>query len=284
MGTRRSSTSRAVDVLRDRERGVPRYNDFREALHRPRVKSFSKLCKNPAWADEIRRVYQNKIDDVDLMVGLFAETPPRGFGFSDTAFRIFILMASRRLKSDRFFTTDFTPAVYSQAGLDWIAEQRLQERPPAALSGADADTPERRQLLQAVAAGASPLRRNSGGVDHDRSSSRLRERPRVPAVEGDVQPPNAPREQGRPIGPRREASATPRTKQPQPLTELEEALLIAATGATGITMPDRPFEMEDGEDILGSPEPLHGRTSRRQARTMPRRRTSSSSTTRARTS
>jgi len=42
-------------------------------------------------------------------------------------------------------------------------------------------------------------------------------------------------------------------EKPQPLTELEEALLIAATGATGITMPDRPFEMEDGEDILGSP-------------------------------
>ncbi len=112
----------AVDVLRDRERGVPRYNDFREAIHRPRVKTFSKLSKNAAWCDEIRRVYQNKIDDVDLMVGLLAETPPRGFGFSDTAFRIFILMATRRLKSDRFFTRDYTPAVYSQAGLDWIAE------------------------------------------------------------------------------------------------------------------------------------------------------------------
>jgi hypothetical protein len=29
-------------------------------------------------------------------------------------------MASRRLKSDRFFTTDFTPEVYSPAGMDWI--------------------------------------------------------------------------------------------------------------------------------------------------------------------
>ncbi len=36
-------------------------------------------------------------------VGRHAERR-RGFGFSDTAFRIFILMASRRLKSDRFFT------------------------------------------------------------------------------------------------------------------------------------------------------------------------------------
>ena len=55
-----------------------------------------------------------------MMVGMFAETPPQGFGFSDTAFRIFILMASRRLKSDRFIAADFTPEVYSPAGLDWV--------------------------------------------------------------------------------------------------------------------------------------------------------------------
>jgi hypothetical protein len=29
-------------------------------------------------------------------------------------------MASRRLKSDRFLTADYTPEVYTQAGLDWI--------------------------------------------------------------------------------------------------------------------------------------------------------------------
>ena len=54
------------------------------------------------------------------MVGLFAEDLPEGFGFSDTAFRVFILMASRRLKSDRFFTKDYRAEVYTQFGLDWI--------------------------------------------------------------------------------------------------------------------------------------------------------------------
>jgi hypothetical protein len=29
-------------------------------------------------------------------------------------------MASRRLNSDRFFTADYTPQVYTQAGMDWI--------------------------------------------------------------------------------------------------------------------------------------------------------------------
>jgi hypothetical protein len=115
----------AIDILRDRERGVPRYNEFRRLLHMPPVKSFEALTANPDWAEEIRQVYDNNIDQVDLMVGLLAETPPPGFGFSDTAFRIFILMASRRLKSDRFFTTYYTPDVYTQVGLDWINNNNM---------------------------------------------------------------------------------------------------------------------------------------------------------------
>ncbi len=114
-----------VDILRDRERGVPRYNDFRELLRLPRIESFDKLTSNSQLAEKIKTVYDNKIDDVDLMVGLFAENPPEGFGFSDTAFRIFILMASRRLNSDRFFTTDYTPQVYTPVGLEWINDNTM---------------------------------------------------------------------------------------------------------------------------------------------------------------
>ncbi|WP_088239434.1 peroxidase family protein [Calothrix rhizosoleniae] len=110
----------AVDILRDRERGVPRYNRFRELIGRSRVNSFEEITSNQTWAREMRQVYNNDIDSVDLMVGLFAEDIPEGFGFSDTAFRIFILMASRRLKSDRFFTKDYTAKIYTQFGLDWI--------------------------------------------------------------------------------------------------------------------------------------------------------------------
>ena len=110
----------AIDILRDRERGVPRYNRFRQLLHKPPVESFEEITDNLTWADELREVYDGDIDAVDTMIGLLAETPPPGFGFSDTAMRIFILMASRRLKSDRFFTDDYTPAVYTPEGMDWI--------------------------------------------------------------------------------------------------------------------------------------------------------------------
>ena len=114
-----------IDIVRERERGVPRYNDFRELLNMPRIKSWDKLCANPQWAHELREVYGN-IDKVDTMVGMFAETPPKGFGFSDTTFRIFILTATRRIQSDRFFTVDYTPEVYTPLGLRWVANNGMK--------------------------------------------------------------------------------------------------------------------------------------------------------------
>jgi hypothetical protein len=115
----------ATDIMRTRERGVPRYTKFRELLHMRPVRSFEELTPNPVWQEELRRVYGH-VDEVDLMSGLYAEPFPAGFGFSDTAFRIFIVMASRRLKSDRFFTVDFTPKVYTQVGMDWIENNSMR--------------------------------------------------------------------------------------------------------------------------------------------------------------
>ena len=114
----------ATDVLRIRERGVPRYNEFRRLFHLKPAATFEELTDNPEWAKELRRVYGD-VERVDLMVGLYAEPLPKGFGFSDTAFRVFILMASRRLKSDRFFTSDYNAETYTQAGLDWIDETTM---------------------------------------------------------------------------------------------------------------------------------------------------------------
>jgi hypothetical protein len=112
----------AIDIFRSRELGVPRYNELRRLLHLKPAESFEALTDNPQWADEMRRVYDDDIESVDLTVGMFAEPLPQGFAFSDTAFRIFIVMASRRLNSDRFFTTDYTPHVYTPAGMRWIHE------------------------------------------------------------------------------------------------------------------------------------------------------------------
>jgi hypothetical protein len=110
----------ATDILRTRELGVPRYNEFRRLLHLKPAASFADLAQTPELAAKLSTVYGGDIERVDTIVGMFAEKRPAGFGFSDTAFRIFILMASRRLNSDRYFTRDFSPEMYTQTGMDWV--------------------------------------------------------------------------------------------------------------------------------------------------------------------
>jgi hypothetical protein len=126
----RSIDLAAVDIFRDRERGVPRYNEFRRLVGRRPATSFAGLVgpegRRRGWDRELRRVYGD-IESIDLMVGLFAEPKPDGFGFSDTAFRIFLLMNGRRLQSDRFFTTDFTDEVYSREGMAWIERRTMAQ-------------------------------------------------------------------------------------------------------------------------------------------------------------
>jgi hypothetical protein len=108
-----------VDLVRTRRRGVPRYNDFRAGLHMPRIRRFEQLTTDPDTLAALKGLYRS-VDELDTVVGLLAEEPPAGFGFSDTAFRIFLLMASRRLQSDRFLTVDFRPEVYTPLGMEWI--------------------------------------------------------------------------------------------------------------------------------------------------------------------
>lgn len=115
-----------IDIVRTRERGVPRYNEFRRLFHLKAPETFEEMTGgDTVLAAELERVYGD-VERVDLMIGLFAEPKPQGFGFSDTAFRVFILMASRRLEADRFFTDDYRPEVYTQAGIDWVEANSMR--------------------------------------------------------------------------------------------------------------------------------------------------------------
>jgi hypothetical protein len=159
----------ALDIIRDRERGVPRYNEFRRQFGLKQLTSFDdfidpRLPKDsPERAEQkrlaglLREIYgqhqcddskqittaqandqRNKIsdcfgypngsrvdniEDVDVVVGMLAEfVRPHGFAISETQFQVFILNASRRLFSDRFFTSSFRPEFYTHLGIKWVNE------------------------------------------------------------------------------------------------------------------------------------------------------------------
>jgi hypothetical protein len=112
-----------VDILRARERGVPRYNEFRRQLGLNPINSFEDLTDDPEQLKVLKDVYNNKVEDLDLMIGTLSEAAshrPDHFGFGETMFQIFILNATRRLQADRFFTDSYNEDTYTKVGLNWI--------------------------------------------------------------------------------------------------------------------------------------------------------------------
>ena len=167
----------ALDIIRDRERGIPRFNEFRRQIGLRTLTSYDgfidqRLPADSSWrkhqeetVQRMREVYgthicdQNKIistaqtgadgkfindchglpdksvvdniEDVDNVVGWLAEyTRPHGFAISETQFHVFIINASRRLFSDRFFTSSFRPEFYSTIGYDWMIHNGPLEECP----------------------------------------------------------------------------------------------------------------------------------------------------------
>jgi hypothetical protein len=157
----------ALDIIRDRERGVPRFNEFRRQIGLRQLTSFddfvdatlqegsSELSEQRELVKAMREIYGqhqcdskriitraqrdregrpindclghtdgdlvDNIEDVDLVVGYLAETThPHGFAISETQFQVFIVNASRRLFSDRFFTSSFRPELYTKLGIEWV--------------------------------------------------------------------------------------------------------------------------------------------------------------------
>ncbi|KAL8471415.1 hypothetical protein ACS0TY_028900 [Phlomoides rotata] len=51
---------------------------------------------------------------------MLAETKIKGFDISETAFLIFLIMATRRLEADKYFTSDFNEERYTKKGLEWV--------------------------------------------------------------------------------------------------------------------------------------------------------------------
>ncbi|GGX95534.1 peroxidase [Litchfieldella qijiaojingensis] len=157
----------ALDIIRDRERGVPRFNEFRRQYGLKHLTSFDDFVdsslpedsperqRQEKMAERMREIYGqhvcdaslvishayrdaegnypndclghpdgtlvDNVEDVDAVVGWLAEpVRPHGFAISETQFVVFILNASRRLFSDRFFTSSFRPEFYTQLGHDWV--------------------------------------------------------------------------------------------------------------------------------------------------------------------
>ena len=86
-------------VYRDRERGVARYNEFRRNLLMIPISKWEDLTDDEKVVEALHEVYGDDVEKLDLLVGLHAEKKIKGFAISETAFFIFLLIASRYSQS-----------------------------------------------------------------------------------------------------------------------------------------------------------------------------------------
>ncbi|XP_065618442.1 alpha-dioxygenase PIOX [Quercus suber] len=110
----------ALEVYRDRERKIARYNEFRRALLLIPISKWEDLTDDKEAIQTLKEVYGDDVEELDLLVGLMAEKKIKGFAISETAFVIFLVMATRRLEADRFFTSYFNEETYTKKGLEWV--------------------------------------------------------------------------------------------------------------------------------------------------------------------
>jgi hypothetical protein len=61
------------------------------------------------------------------VVGCLAEGyRPVNYGFGETAFQIFVAMASRRLMADKFYTENYNAKVYTKEGIKWVDDNNFK--------------------------------------------------------------------------------------------------------------------------------------------------------------
>lgn len=82
-------------AYRDRERKVARYNEFRRPLLLIPISKWEDLTDDDEAVRVLEEVYGHDVEELDLLVGLMAEKKTKGFAISQTAFVIFLIMASR---------------------------------------------------------------------------------------------------------------------------------------------------------------------------------------------
>lgn len=116
-----------IDITRDRERGIPRYNDARRQLLLPPYKRIDDLTTDEEERQLLKSVYAD-IEQVDFLVGcLVDQDRPEGFAFGIVPYYIFVVMATRRIVSDRFFQEGLTEENYSESGIQYIMDTTFQD-------------------------------------------------------------------------------------------------------------------------------------------------------------
>lgn len=114
-----------IDLIRDRERGVPRYNEMRRTAFLSPYKDFSEMTCDKNLIEKLKLAYPEGIDTMDTLIGLHLEPKIPGMIFGETTYHIFVTNTTKRIERDRFLTQCFTPEYYTEFGLRHVDESSM---------------------------------------------------------------------------------------------------------------------------------------------------------------
>lgn len=110
----------ALDIYRERERGIPKFNQIRRIFGLKPYQTFNEITSNKDLASKMAELYNNDIEAVDTTIGIQAEDRTPGLEVGETTTQILAIFASRRIEADRFYTTDFNAKTYTSFGIEHI--------------------------------------------------------------------------------------------------------------------------------------------------------------------
>lgn len=93
----------AINIMRGRERGLPRFNQIRQAYGLPMVFDFRQLNPNFDVYNTLDELYDGNIDELDPWVGMLAERSAPGSIFGATIRQIMAHQFNNLRIGDRFF-------------------------------------------------------------------------------------------------------------------------------------------------------------------------------------
>jgi hypothetical protein len=117
-----------IDVARNRERNLPRFNQLRRYIGLKAYASIDELIPPSNPDNQVLKVlYKDDIENIDLHVGLLAERKIDQSAFGETTYVIFMCQTQQRLINDPFFTKFYSESYYTPAGMRYVERARMED-------------------------------------------------------------------------------------------------------------------------------------------------------------
>lgn len=116
-----------AEIIKDRQRGMPPYNDYLRAHGLPPLKKWEDLFKNPQsehardQIEKLKKHYPDGVETLDAMLGLqLNDDRPEGFAITNPGFQTFVFEATSRIQKQELLTEKWRPEYVSWTAVNLV--------------------------------------------------------------------------------------------------------------------------------------------------------------------